>query len=63
MRKIRSDKGVKARECAPVLLRLPKHEHQELRVIAAEDGMSMAAWLERLARPAIQKRAKGRAVP
>ena len=58
MPRMRSDKSVKARECTPVLLRLPKQEHHALRVIAAEDGMSMAAWLERLARPVIQKRAK-----
>ncbi len=63
MPKVRSDKGVKARECAPVLLRLPKPAHRKLRVIAAQNGMSMAAWLERLALPAIEEQAKGRAVP
>ncbi len=58
MPRVRSDKAVKARDCVPVLMRLPESEHRVLRVIAAEEGLSMAAWLERLARPVIQKRAK-----
>ena len=58
MPRVRSDNRVKARDCAPVLVRYPKSEHRILRVIAAKDGLSMAAWIERLTRPEIQKRAE-----
>jgi hypothetical protein len=42
------------------MTRWPKPLHQELRVVAAEEGLSMAAWLERLAFPIVEQRAKQR---
>lgn len=56
MPRIRTDKSVKARECAALLLRVPKPKHRALRVIAAKEGMSMAAWAERILFPEIDKR-------
>lgn len=55
--KRRTDKPLK-RDCVAVLIRLPKDEHRQLRVIAARDGMSMARWVETLTRPMIRRRAK-----
>lgn len=51
----RIDKPHKARDCVCVMLRFPKDEAAALREIATAQGVSMAAWVERLARPRLQR--------
>jgi predicted HicB family RNase H-like nuclease len=39
------------------MLRVPKSQHRKLRVMAAKDNLSMAAWAEKILLPEIEKRA------